>query len=53
MDNAFKYVEKNGLESESSYPYTGVGGTCNYSAAKVVANISNYKDVTTKSPSAL
>ena len=28
MDDAFKYVEKNGLCLEMDYPYTGTDGTC-------------------------
>jgi hypothetical protein len=28
MDNAFKYVEKNGITTESKYPYQPVTGTC-------------------------
>jgi len=30
MDNAFKYTEAYKLETESAYPYTGVGATCGY-----------------------
>jgi cathepsin L len=33
MDNAFKYVEVEGIELEATYPYTAVTGTCKYSAA--------------------
>jgi len=33
MDNAFKYVEAQGIELEATYPYTAVDGTCKYSAS--------------------
>jgi len=47
MDNAFKYVEKNGLCLESAYPYTARDGTCKSSSctASVDSKIANYKDV--------
>jgi cathepsin L len=55
MDNAFKYIiAKGGITSEANYPYTARTGTCNAAlAAKVVAKISSYKDVTPDSPAAL
>jgi len=42
MEYAFAYLEKNGLESEDDYPYTGYDGTCAYSSTKAVALVSNY-----------
>jgi len=52
-DDAFKYIISNkGICSESSYPYTGVQGTCKTSCSKVT-KISSYHDVTPKSDSAL
>jgi len=50
MDNAFKYVEANGLCTEAAYPYTagnGQGGTCKKSSCTMSANskITSYTDV--------
>ena len=36
MDYAFKYIESNPLELESSYPYTARDGSCSYSKSKGV-----------------
>jgi len=48
-ETAYKYVEKAGLEAESSYPYKSGrsqrSGTCEYSSSKTVVSISNYKTV--------
>ena len=49
MDNAFQYIEKNPLESESDYPYTGVDGTCKYVTSKGVGKVSSFVDVTSNS----
>jgi cathepsin L len=48
MDNAFKYVQKNGLCAESAYPYTARDGTCKSSScsAQPYTQITGYKDVT-------
>mmetsp|Transcript_52378 Transcript_52378/g.59867 ORF Transcript_52378/g.59867 Transcript_52378/m.59867 type:complete len:362 (-) Transcript_52378:423-1508(-) len=48
MDDAFKYVEKYGIEKESDYPYEGSDGTCHYDASKVAFRISGYQDVPQK-----
>jgi len=48
MDNAFTWIEKNGLCAESAYPYTsgrGTTGTCQKTCTPVVS-ISKYTDVT-------
>jgi KDEL-tailed cysteine endopeptidase len=42
---AFKYIEKYGLEKASAYPYKGQDEKCEYDASKVVAHISSYSDV--------
>jgi C1A family cysteine protease len=48
MDNAFKYVEANGLCTEQAYPYTAKDGTCKKTSctASVDSKIGGYKDVT-------
>ncbi|XP_060065424.1 procathepsin L-like [Ylistrum balloti] len=40
MDNAFKYVETYGIESEFDYPYTAQDGDCMYDSSKTVATCS-------------
>jgi len=48
MDNAFKYVQANGLCTEAAYPYTAKDGTCKSSSctASTDSKITGYKDVT-------
>jgi KDEL-tailed cysteine endopeptidase len=57
MDNAFAWVESNGIASESAYPYTsgsGVTGSCSRSKeSNPVAYIGGYTDVTSNSKAAL
>jgi C1A family cysteine protease len=49
MDNAFEWIEKNGIASEEAYPYTsgaGVTGTCDTAkSAKPVVTITGFSDV--------
>lgn len=46
FDWAFAYAKKNGLESESDYPYWAMNGSCNYESTKVVnSHTSGYEDV--------
>lgn len=45
MDYAFKYTEKNPLETEDDYPYRAVDGTCNFDEKKGKVASSGYKDV--------
>jgi len=42
MPNAFSYIMKNGIESESDYSYTGMDGTCQFNKKKSVAKVSNW-----------
>jgi cathepsin L len=46
MDNAFKYIEKYGIEDESAYPYTARTQSCKYDSSKVDGTVKSYKDVT-------
>lgn len=46
MDNAFRYVEANGLCAESEYPYTATTGSCVPAClGKPSAQITNFTDV--------
>jgi cathepsin L len=45
MDNAFKYTQKYGIESEANYGYKAVDGSCKYNASKVVFKNSGFVDV--------
>jgi len=47
MDSAFKYVQANGLCTESSYSYTAKNGACKSSSCSPSADskITGYKDV--------
>ena len=46
MDNAFKYVEANGLTTEQNYPYQAVQGECKSSQFKSEVYNKGYSDVT-------
>jgi len=55
MDNAFKWVEENGICTEAAYPYTsgtGTTGTCKTTCTPAV-KITGFKDVPQKDESAL
>jgi len=46
--NAYEYVIKNnGIDTEDSYPYQGVDGTCAFSTKNVGARIRNYTMIST------
>jgi len=47
LPTAFAYVQANGLELESTYPYDGEQGTCAYNPSAVVARISGFQYATT------
>ena len=50
MDQAFQYIKANGGDdTESSYPYRGEDGTCEYNPANVGATLTGYTDVKSKS----
>lgn len=46
MTNAYKYlIEVGGLEEESSYPYTGIGGECKFNPGKVAVKVVNFTNI--------
>lgn len=45
MDDAFKFVETDGLCYESAYPYTGVGATCAESSCTAEVKVTAYTDI--------
>jgi len=53
MDGAFQYLEKNALDLESEYPYTGVRGTCTSSKHTGKTTLSGYTDVKVNDPNSL
>jgi C1A family cysteine protease len=55
MDNGFKYIEKQPLCTEESYPYTAKDGTCDISTCKTgtTVGVSGYQDVPSKNEAAL
>jgi len=55
MDNAFKWVEQNGICSESAYPYTsggGVTGSCKKGCSPVMT-VTGFTDVPSRDENAL
>ncbi|XP_045613846.2 digestive cysteine proteinase 1 [Procambarus clarkii] len=53
MNNAFNYLMETGSDSEASYPYVGVQGTCNFSPNNIAATVTGYATITSQSESAL
>ncbi|KYR00655.1 cysteine proteinase [Tieghemostelium lacteum] len=54
MFAAFEYIiSNNGIDTESSYPFTGQDGTCQFSTSNIGATLSSYQNVTSGSESAL
>jgi cathepsin L len=53
MDYAFEYVIKNGLCSESAYPYTARDGSCKSSSCRSVITLKGFSDVKQGDESAL
>lgn len=53
MDNAFKYIEKYGIEAEASYPYTARDGSCKYDSSKTIGTVKSYSDVAPGNPAQL
>jgi cathepsin L len=45
MDNAFKYLEQQGLEAESDYPYTARDGRCHIDQSKTVTEVTGFVDI--------
>lgn len=46
MTNAYKYLmQAGGLEEESSYPYTGKRGKCNFKPDKVAVRVVNFTTI--------
>jgi len=52
MDDAFKYIEHDGLETESDYPYTGRDGKCSADKAKEQVKVASFVDVKASSGAA-
>ena len=46
MPNAFRYViSAGGDDTEASYPYKGIQGTCNFSRSDIGASMKSFKEV--------
>ncbi|BES99578.1 cathepsin [Nesidiocoris tenuis] len=54
MDQAFQYIKANGgLDTESSYPYTGEDDSCAFNKKNVAATVTGYVDIPTGNEAAL
>jgi len=53
MQWALNYTSAQGIELESTYPYKGVDGKCQYNQAKVAYKNVGYQNVTANSEVAL
>jgi cathepsin L len=45
MDSSFEYIRDNGIQSEASYPYTGVEGQCNADSSQYVLPVKGFMDI--------
>lgn len=45
MQNAFEYVQDNGIESEGDYQYYGVDQTCQFDSSRSVFRATGYVNV--------
>jgi len=54
MDQAFDYIKaNNGIDTEASYPYKGVDGTCAFDPKNVGATLTGYTDIPSGDETAL
>ncbi|CAB3370068.1 Hypothetical predicted protein [Cloeon dipterum] len=44
-DLAFQYAMSDGIDTEESYPYQGINGTCRYNASQIGATASGFMDI--------
>lgn len=45
MNQAFEYVENNGIDSEEDYPYEAVDGTCRYDSSRNVLTVTGFENI--------
>ena len=53
MDQAFEYMEKQGIDSEKSYPYEGRDDRCRFSNSTIVTKVKSYADIPSADEAAL